>query len=201
MQLLKTTQAVLDIVGVKAHDCHPELPRDNEYHGIGLGGGALSIEESMMIAGILYSVKPDKVIELGTSNGASTILIGAILKDIGKGFLETVDLAPSPPTKAVDIASRFDLPIAWFSDNSLDFMMKYKVDTAKKYFVFSDTEIKIRPIEVKITLERFPNGTFIAVHDTSSLHPFGPMNLEKHLEMPILQIPSPRGLSVLEVRK
>lgn len=201
--ILPTVDALIKTIGLKDYDCHGNLPRDNEYHGLGLGGGAISLEEGLLLAGLLAVTKPDVVIELGTSKGASTLFLASVLKDLNKGKLYSVDFAKNPPIVAFDIAKSLGLTnINWcLGVDSLTYLNSMEIDPNLKYMVFSDTDIKVRPDEVKLVYKLFPSGTFVAVHDTSDLHPFGPMNLESKLGMPVLQFPSPRGLSLLEVRK
>jgi hypothetical protein len=204
MKIYPTLEKCLDLTGLKDHDCHRELPRDGEFKGIGLGGGSICLEEALFIAGVLGVVKPDHVIELGTSQGGSTVAIASVMKDIlPNSKFTTVDLAPVPPKTAKEIDEALDLGIEWvLSTNSLDYLKKFKIEPGLRYLVFSDTEIKVRPDEVSLVLGTFPFGTYIIVHDTSDLHPFGPMNLRDVISIDddIVDLPSPRGISILEVR-
>lgn len=201
MKLLPTVEEVLKHVGLKDHDCHPGLPRDEKYRGIGIGGGAISIEEAMLIIGVVWATRPDFVIELGTFNAGSTLIIGAALKDLKQGNIITVDLADKPNQKAQNLSALLGLPIRFVNNtNSLDFLDKFTPQESLQYLVFSDTDIPVRPIEVDKVLNSYPRGTVIAVHDTSDLHPFGPMKLkEKINDVHIVELPSPRGLSILRV--
>ena len=197
-------KTAIELMGLRRHDCHPELPRDKEFKGIDLGGGAISLEEAHFIKGVISVVKPDVVIELGTSLGASAIAIGSVLKDFGKGELITVDFAKDAPPRALELDAKLELPIYWVSSDSLKFLETFEVDEKKRYLVFSDTDIPQRPEEVMRTIDKFPEGTFILVHDTSDLHPFGPMHLKKTLlengySPDIIELPSPRGISILKV--
>lgn len=193
----------LELMGKKKNDCHPELPRDKEFSGIGLGGGAISQEEALFIFGVIAVVKPDIVIELGTSQGGSSVAIGAMLKDLGKGELFTVDWAETPPPTAFELVQKLDLPVNFVNNkHSFDYLDHLQVDQEKIHLIFSDTDIPVRPKEVDKALRYFPKGTFIIVHDTSDKHPFGPMNLPRSLQVlghsnPVIELPSPRGISVL----
>jgi len=199
MEILKTFSNVLTRVGVKPHDCHSSLPRNAEFNGVALGGGAISYQEGVAIAGLLYVIRPDIVIELGTARGASSILVGAALKDIGHGSLISVDLQPEPPEVANQIVTDFCLPVTYrTSINSIPFLQEFKVEFSKRYFIFCDTEIKTRILEVGIIYDKFPKGTLILVHDTSDLHPNGPMKLKSfYPDKDMVELPSPRGLMVM----
>ena len=202
MRLFQNLESVLTQTGLRKNDCHPELPRDKEFHGIGLGGGAISLEEALFIAGVIATVKPDIVIELGTAQGGSTVCIGAILKDFGKGKLITVDMAESgPPMPAHSIQLEHFLPVKWIRNTkSMDFLANYDIEEGKRYLVFSDTDIPIRPDEVNYVRTNFPEDTYILVHDTSSKHPFGPMELEKKTDLEMVQLPSPRGITLVSAK-
>lgn len=202
-RLLQNLETVVERQGLKDHDCHKKLPRDAEYRGLGLRGGSLSLEETMLIAGLLWVTRPDFVIELGTAQGASTAAIGAVLKDLGKGKLVSVDIAKNPPEKSKQIIDDMQLPVSFVCDkNSLDFLNEFTPVEGVQYFVFSDTDIPVRPLEVGYVLDHYPKGTMIAVHDTSDLHPLGPMKLKRELkcEVDIVELPSPRGISLLRVK-
>lgn len=200
VDLVPNFNKVVNAMGLRANDCHRQLPRDNEYRGLGLGGGAICVEEAMLLAGLIWAHKPDYVIELGTSQGASSLVLAAACKDIGKGEVFTVDLAPSPPSTAWEIYDKFELPLSFVNGtNSLDYLATLGADTTKRYMFFSDTDIPVRPTEVQMIIDKFPRGTIIAVHDTSDLHPIGPMKLYAKLNVPMVQIDTPRGITILKV--
>lgn len=199
-KLWPTFEKVITELGLSAYDCHKEIPRNDEYKALGHGAGAICVEEAVALGGLLMIHKPDIVVELGTSWGASAVAMAAVLKDLGKGHLFTVDLAKDMPfTKAT--AARHELPLTYITETrGLDFLKNLAINPSLRYFVFSDTDIPQRPGEINEAIRRFPKGTLLAVHDTSDLHPIGPMNLPEHVtERPIVELPSPRGLSILKV--
>lgn len=196
---LTNVNSVLMDLGVENKDCHPDLKRGKEFRMLKPGGGAVSIEEAMFLVGVTWVTRPDFVLELGTSQGTSALVLSAACKDIGKGFVHTVDIAKDAPMTRF-IAEKYELPLNYVLDtNSLDYLEKFVPVVGKQYLVFSDTDIPIRPREVKTVIDKFPLGTIIVVHDTSDKHPFGPMNLAKHIDRPIVELPSPRGISILRV--
>jgi predicted O-methyltransferase YrrM len=196
--MFPTLRSLVDQIGLAKGDCHPELPRDKEFKGLGLGGGAISIEEALLLAGIIAVHKPDVILELGTAMGASALALGAVCVDLKKGKVITVDMAKSAPESS-KIMREMKLPIEYVIDiNSLDYLENFVIDPKKRYLVFSDTDIQVRPDEVRKVLQKFPKGTMITVHDTSDKHPFGPMELKKKFEN-VAEFPSPRGISVLTV--
>lgn len=198
--MLDTLKRTVEKMGLSHKDCHAVLPRDSEFKGLGLGGGAICLEEAFFLAGLIAVIKPDVVIELGTAYGASAVAIGSILKDFKKGVLKTVDIADTPPKTARDIILDHKLPVEFVTGtNSLDYIDSLVHEKDKIYLIFSDTEIDIRPTEVNKVIEKFGPNTFVVVHDTSPLHPRGPMNLEKGLnpQYKIMNFPTPRGISVV----
>lgn len=198
--LIPTVDKVVSAMGLRPNDCHRQLPRDNEYRGLGLGGGAICVEESMLLVGLIWAHKPDIVVELGTSQGASSLVLAAACKDIECGHAWTVDLAENPPSMAHEIYERYDLPLTFVnSKHSMKFLEEMEVDRSKRYLFFSDTDIKVRPKEVQTILNKFPSGTLIAVHDTSDLHPLGPMKLPSKVNKPMVEINTPRGITILKV--
>lgn len=198
---------VIGEMGVKSHDCHPQLPRGIEYRQLGLGAGSISLEEAMFLAGLVYIVRPDIVIELGTESGASALILSAACKDLGKGKVHTLDMSRVIPYAANVIKEKYDLPLNFITDiKSIDYLENAKRVTfnqSLKYLIFSDTDIKVRPKEVELITEIFPSGTFVAVHDTSDLHPYGPMNLKDSLMLntQYVELDSPRGMTLLKVVK
>ena len=206
MRLLPTVERLIETIGLMPTDCHRGLPRNTEYRGLGLGGGAISIEEGMLLVGLAWSIKPNFIIELGTSKAASSLFLAAALADIGRGHVITVDTADSIPNDAYAIQQKLMLPLRFVNKmHSIEFLDSFEVHESLQYLVFSDTEISVRPKEVAKVLAKYPKGTIIAVHDTSDLHPRGPMRLRQELagivgrSFEVVQIPSPRGLSLLEV--
>jgi predicted O-methyltransferase YrrM len=201
-QLFYYLTRVINDIGILDGDCHPNLPRGKEFKQLGLGIGAISFEEAMCLAGLLYITKPNVILELGTETGASSLILGAVAKDMGNGAqVFTVDKQPNQPEIASKIKATYGLPINFVSNiTSLDFINKFfVVREDQTYFAFSDTDIVLRPVEVELLRQRLPKGSVIAVHDTSDLHPYGPMNLKEklHKDMQILDLPSPRGLTIL----
>jgi len=197
MTFLKNLDAVLSEMGVDVKDCHPDLPRGKEYRMLNPGGGGVSVEEAMFLAGTIWATRPDVVIELGTSMGCSSLVLAAACKDLGKGHVITVDLAKSPPLTK-HIAEKYQLPLQFVNDmHSIDFLQKAEPSEHLQYLLFSDTDIPVRPQEVNLIIERFPKGSVVLIHDTSDKHPFGPMKLSDKVAKPIVDLPSPRGISIL----
>lgn len=197
MNFLKYLDAVLTDLGIENKDCHPDLPRGKEYRMVKPGGGAVSIEEAMFLAGTIWATRPDVIIELGTSQGCSALVMAAACKDLGKGQVITVDLAKEPPASRF-IAAKHDLPLKFINDmHSMEYLRAAEPAENLQYLLFSDTEIPVRPQEVNLIIEKFPKGSVIMVHDTSDKHPFGPMKLVDKVNLPIVELPSPRGISIL----
>lgn len=194
-------EAVVREMGVKAQDCHPGINRGSEYHQLGFGVGAVSLEEALCLAGLIFVTRPDTIIELGTETGASALVLGAAAKDLGCGRVFTVDKQPGVNAEASKLAEKYSLPIEWVTGiDSISFLNKLPFDKSKRYFVFSDTDIKVRPDEVELCRKILPKGTVIAIHDTSDEHPYGPMNLKEkiHKDLELIELPSPRGLTVVK---
>lgn len=203
IEYLKNLEKILKCIGLNSMDCHQDLPRGTEYRQLGLGAGAICIEEAMCLAGLIYATRPDIVLELGTENGASCLILGAAVKDLGVGKVFSVDMANKNPPFAESIVVDENLPVEFvLNTNSLDFLKGNAFDQSKKYFVFSDTNINTRPEEVELIRRFLPPGTVIAVHDTSDLHPHGPMNLKNklHPDIQFVEIDTPRGLTILKTK-
>lgn len=200
-QIIPNLTKVINAIGLRQGDCHRELPRNSEYFGLALGGGAICVEEAIFLAGLIFCHRPHKIIELGTSSGASALCLAATCLDVQHGDVTTVDIAPGAPSVAFEIAEKFDLPLGFLCEtNSIDFLNSYAPIPDERYLVFSDTEIAVRPEEVKLILGKFPRGTLIVVHDTSDLHPVGPMKLYEKIAEPMVQVDTPRGITLLKVR-
>ena len=196
---LKNVESVLSDLGVERKDCHSELAGGHEYRMLKPGGGAVSIEEAMFLVGCVWVSRPDFVLELGTSQGTSALVLAAACKDLGKGFVHTVDLAKDAPMTRF-IAQKYELPLNYILDtNSMTYLENFVPNIKQRHLVFSDTDIPLRPLEVNMVIDKFPKGTVIVVHDTADAHPFGPMKLAEKVNRPIVELPSPRGISILKV--
>lgn len=198
-------KALLDVVMWKDQDCHPDIPRGKEFHML-QGAGAVSIEEALCLYGLVLVTRPDVVIELGTSRGASTLFLGAAVHDLSNPIpAQTVDLGEVAPRECVTSAKLLRFPIEFNTGkHSMDYLKEYVVDPSKRYFVFSDTKIPVRPDEVRKVFEKFPSTTIVVVHDTSEHHPAGPMKLEEKLsdlDLNFIELPSPRGLTIVTKRQ
>lgn len=194
-----TLEMLTKHIGLSNHDCHVELPGDSLYKGLGHGAGAICIEEALFLGGVIATTKPDIIIELGTAWGGSALAMGCIAKDISpKTHLISVD-AGQVNDRAHQIKRLFDLNIDFVQGHSHTWLKEFEPHPGLTYFCFSDTHIPDRPEEVRIIREKFPKGTFIAVHDTSDLHPIGPMKLYEKVDGPMLEMPTPRGLTLLKV--
>ncbi|MCB0354977.1 MAG: hypothetical protein KDD64_15705 [Bdellovibrionales bacterium] len=195
---MKFLHELLARTGIKSHDNHLSLPRADRFRQIDMGVGAVSIEEAMFLYGLVGIVKPDVVIELGTAEGASAVFLAAACADFGAGKVFSIDYAEAPPAIALKLSQELELPLQFeCGTRSLEWLERFSPSSTSKYLVFSDTEMKIRPDEVLYVKEKFPQGTCIAVHDTASGHPYGPMNLAERIGVDVLELPSPRGLSIL----
>lgn len=191
-------KSILEEINYMSQDCNRTMPRAKEYHMLSWGLGAVSVEEAVCLYGLIFVTRPDEVIELGTSTGASALVLGAACRDLGKGKVTSVDYGGVSNDKCLTLTQRYLLPIEYVQSDSVVFLTQACPDPNKRYFVFSDTDIKIRPREVALVLEKFPPGTVIAVHDSRDGHPGGSMKLpEKFPDENIIQLPSPRGLSIL----
>ncbi len=195
---------VLYKIGVKEKDCHPELSRGEEFRQLALGGGAVSLEEAIFLAGLVWITRPSVIIELGTSHGASALVLAAAVKDIGLDCkISTIDLRKDVDPDAKRFDQELELNINFVTGkNSLAFLSTCVPFKDKQHLVFSDTEIHTRPEEVALIQRKFPKGTVVAIHDTYDFHPHGPMNLQGELYkrdalVDLVELPSPRGLTVL----
>lgn len=64
---------------------------NGELRGIALGTGAMNIYQGIKLYAIIRHLKPEKVVETGVCNGASTSYILKALEKNGKGTLYSID--------------------------------------------------------------------------------------------------------------
>lgn len=196
--MFQNIKAVLEEMKILSRDCHPELPRGKEFHQLGFGVGAITYEEAVALYGLIFVTRPHVIIELGTETGASSLVLGAAAKDLGIGIVYSIDRAKNPPTKAQGIVEKYRLPVTYVCEQtSLEFLDSFTPDPTLQHFFFSDTDIPVRPLEVDAIQKFYPKGTVVAVHDTADLHPYGPMKLPQKINAPCVELPSPRGLTIL----
>jgi hypothetical protein len=181
-------------------DVHPELPKANLFHMGGWGKGAASVEEANILHALILICKPVRIIETGTENGFTAAYMGHACKSNGFGHVTTLEKHHDQAEEARANIREVDLQ-DWITVEEAD-SWEYLPKPNVWDFALLDTAIGMRPRELEMILPWMPSGAVIAIHDTSPIHPCRGeyMILEdiKHLGLHTINLPSPRGLTILQ---
>lgn len=185
-------------------DCHPELPRSHQFHrSATYGGGSMSLEEAQVLCSLVQIIKPEHALETGCESGfsAAYMALGCSLNGFGK--VHTIELNPEWAVKARENLVR-DGVSDWVEVVIQD-SLSYINETPLSFgFALLDTHISFRSTELEALRHKMLPGGIVAVHDSSPLHPMkGNCNLLEELRdfgMQLIHLPSPRGLTILQIQ-
>lgn len=183
-------------------DCHPELPRAHQYHRSDTyGGGSMSIEEAQVLMSMVCIIKPEHVYEGGTEAGMSAAYMAMGCKLNGFGTVTTVEADRKWVDTALENFERDGVQeyVRVIHGDVLEFLR----DTPIAWdFGLIDTSISMRAAELSAFLPKLRPGGIVAIHDTAVDHPMaqGCRLLEqlKGFGLPLIQLPSPRGLTLIQ---
>lgn len=169
-------------------DCpHPEW-----WHAA--DGQGTELEVTALVAAFVRALQPEYVLETGTHTGQTAHAIGLALLENGHGELETLE----PDYEKCQIALRRcsypkDLPVTVQQIKSLDFEVDRWID-----FAWFDSLLDLRVLEFEHFRPWLSPGAIVGFHDTGPHKgDFG----EQVAELgPTLQLPTPRGVTFLQVR-
>lgn len=183
-------------------DCHPELPRSNEFHrSATYSGGSMSIEEAQFLFALVQIIKPTSILETGTEAGFSAAYMGLGCKLNRMGMVYTLELNPEWASIARENMrlDGVDEYVQVIERNSMEYIEE--VDKTFQMCLL-DTSLSIRSKELELLMPKLDKGAIIAVHDSSPLHPLkGECELLEELSefgMSLIHLPSPRGLTILQ---
>lgn len=167
-------------------DCpHPEWwhATDNQ---------STEIEVSELVAAFVRALQPEYAIETGTNIGQTAWYIGKALEQNGHGELETLEIDAAYAQIALERLGR--LPVTVQQINSVEFTPKRQID-----FAWFDSELYLRVPEFEHFLKWMkPNHTIVGFHDTGPHK--GDFGAQVRALGETLQLPTPRGVTFLQVR-
>lgn len=148
-------------------------------------------EVSQFLGSLVKLVKPDWVLEVGTSLGHTALHLGAALQDNGVGRLDTIDVNKR---RLEEARERLEgLPVNIHA-------MKYQEFTPpdNRFYgvAFFDSEWKNRDGELKHFRPWLTHTSILVFHDTGSQNPgsSGIAKLEMEGIVRSIFLPTPRGL-------
>lgn len=187
-------------------DCHPELPRANQFHMGTWGGGSASVEEATLLRALVLILKPTAILETGTETGWTAAWMASACRDNGSGKVYTVETSAKWVAEAAKNWNREGLSpwIEQIHGDAFDAIRRWPADR-KIQFALIDTHIGQRLAELDAIAPLLDTDAVVAIHDTSPLHPFaeGHRVLERlrasgHFRA--VHMPSPRGLTLAQKR-
>lgn len=156
------------------------------------------LEVSELVGGFIRALQPEYVVETGTCIGQTAHIIGLALQDNGHGYLDSIELDYEVAQIAFRRCSRpEELPVTINHMSSLDFTPKQPID-----FAWFDSELDLRIPEFERYREHLAPGAVCGFHDTGP-HKDGGKFGESIRAIPgtvSLQLPTPRGVTFLQVR-
>lgn len=156
-----------------------------------------------MLAGLVRGLQPSLCIETGSAWGQTSEAIGHALHANGHGRLAAIE---PDPERAEHTARRCaGLPVDVVNTESLDYKPNGPIG-----FVFFDSLFPLRCVEFLAWRDNMHPGTVVAFHDSAPGHGGGQFpngrdlrgtietELVDHLR--VIHLPTPRGITIAEVR-
>jgi predicted O-methyltransferase YrrM len=147
-------------------------------------------EVTALVAAFVVALQPELVLETGTAFGQTAKAISRALLANGHGRLVTLETDPGRVT--LSRARCAGLPVQVLEMSSLDYTPDAPVD-----FVWFDSLVELRPVELRRYLPYLSPRAVVGFHDTGPQHPLrhllAPLEAEGLLVSP-LYLPTPRGV-------
>ncbi len=174
----------------------PECPEPARWSAP--DGDATEVEVSALIGAFVAALKPDYVIETGTYQGDTTVVIGQALKALGRGHLLSIDIDPSRTQQA---QSRVDgLPVTLLTAKASDVIPTEPVD-----LIFIDASLDDRLNQLQTFKMHASPRCVILFHDSAlwvaaagvpEMYAEMDLAVSSGLVQPWLKLPTPRGLAI-----
>lgn len=167
----------------------PECPHPDRWHA--MDSESTEVEVTELVAAFVKALRPDHVLETGSSHGFTTAAIGAVLAEAGQGHLISLEVVPELVAEAQGRCQ--GLPVTVLRQSSMDYTPDGPLD-----FVWFDSLLHLRAKEFLRFYPFFHSRTVVGFHDTGPQH----QPLRSHIETlanggllhPIF-LPTPRGVS------
>ncbi len=163
------------------------------------------LEVSELVAALVRALQPNLVIETGSCFGQTTELIVQALIKNGQGKLITFELDPERVINTID---RVKIPPGEIWEMRSEDSSAWDVSglPAPIDLIFSDSYGPVRIPEVVRLLPYMRKGATVVFHDTAPEPPFPfrkmiETELVKTKIMKVVDLPTPRGVSICEVLK
>ena len=164
---------------------HPERWHSNDAQ-------STEYEVSELVGGFVRALQPDYVVETGACIGITSGIIGQALLVNGQGRLDTIEIYEG---RCKTVRERcVGLPVTVHHGDSMQFT---PADTIGFAWLDSLTDLRIAEFERYRPWMR--PGTIVGFHDTAPHH--GAWSLELH-RLPgtnLIELPTPRGVSFVQV--
>lgn len=138
-------------------ECHPHVPSESAHLFSAHDGGSTEIEYLELLTALVCATKPVQILETGTYFGKGTKALVDGCSRNGFGHVYTIDiLAQCDPVNG--------------ATHILEDSLKWLSATDTKFdFAFFDSSLPIRPLELKICVDRglMSKGSWAVFHDTS----------------------------------
>jgi predicted O-methyltransferase YrrM len=177
-----------------------ECPEPERWTCFDIQSAEMEVLEFM--AQLVFTIKPNLIVETGTYRGVAAVYMGRALKRTGRGKLITVELDRGLHAKAVDLAKKAELEafVELRNGSSLDQEIEGTID-----LLFLDSEPTIRVQELRKFRRHITPRTVIVFHDVNSgAHkPLRDqvLKLDEDHELSVVMLPTPRGLAICQLRE
>lgn len=152
-------------------------------------GDATEVEVTELVAALVRTLQPELVVETGVHRGHTTRAIGEALARNGHGHLHALEA--SRQLAAAAVHSLEDLPVTVHPVSSLDWTPPGPIDMA-----WLDSALHTRWQEIDRWWPHVHDRTVLAIHDTGPQHPVR-RSLDRFADkLTILDLPTPRGVSL-----
>ncbi len=183
------------------------LPRAEFYHETSFGGASVTYEDAVVIYALTLAVKPWTALETGGGTGCSALHIAAAMRDNGFGFLVSVEGQVELVQEATATAARLGLTrFVKFVPAVTPEMIERMTSDRPFDLVMLDSgcghpaalQLRLKELSVLEARNLLSPGALVLVHDTSPFHHGGMMISKEIGDHRLVELPTSRGLAILQ---
>lgn len=171
------------------HHARPEVPHVGRWAAP--DDMASETETSAFLGSLVRFLKPNLVVETGTYQGHTTRSIAEALRENGQGVVVGLEIDEDAVLKAR--ARVVGLPAEIVQTDALTWTPDRAID-----LLFLDTELHLRPAEIRRFSQHASLGCTLVVHDTQDLGLRAALDqlTAEGITTPWVYFPTPRGLGI-----
>jgi len=170
----------------------PDCPYPDLWHAT--DDLATEVEVAELVAAMAVALRPGVVVETGAHMGTTTLRVGRVLADAGRGVLHALEIDPARAEQTREACAAEDLPVTVHCVDSTEWCPPPgDID-----LLWLDSEPHLRAAELLRLTPWMTPRTVIGIHDTGPQHITRGFidDLERQgVIRPPLYLPTPRGVA------